>query len=137
MPPKSPKITESEARIQEASNAMDANPRLKASVAARRFGVAYRTLLRRREGVPPSNTRGGHNKKLNSVQDKALQDYVFMLYSCGTSATLETVHAAANRLLYYSTGNLDTKVSIRWTKAWIKRQSNLQTLTSNRYLQND
>ena len=45
-----------------------------------------------------------------------------MLYSCGTPANTEEVVLAANRLLYYSTGNPEETVSIRWTKAWIKRQ---------------
>ncbi|KIN04556.1 hypothetical protein OIDMADRAFT_17571 [Oidiodendron maius Zn] len=81
--------TEIEARIDAASAAMDANPSLKASVAAHH------------------NSRGGHNKKLNSVQDSALRDYIFMLYSCGTPANTEEVLLAANRLLYYSTGDPD------------------------------
>ena len=116
--------TEIEARIDAASAAMDANPNLKASVAARQFSAPYQTLLRRRAGMPPSNSRGGHNKKLNSVQDSALRDYIFMLYSRGTTANTEEVLLAANWLLYYSTGNPDKSVSIRWTKAWIKRQYN-------------
>ena len=131
MAPKHSKTTEIEARIQEASTAMNANPRLKASVAARQFNVPYRTLIRRRNGTPPSNTRGGRNKKLNSVQDKALIDYIYMLHNCGTPATYDTVFTAANRLLYYSAGDPDTKVSQRWAKAWIRRQSNhLQILRS-------
>ncbi|KIM96050.1 hypothetical protein OIDMADRAFT_20944 [Oidiodendron maius Zn] len=99
--------TEIEARIDAASAAMDANPSLKASVAARQFSAPYQSLLRRRAGMPPSNSRGGHNKKLNSVQDSALRDYIFMLYSCGTPANTEEVLLAANRLLYYSTGDPD------------------------------
>jgi hypothetical protein len=123
--------TEKETQIKGASAVMDANPRLKASVDAHLFGVPCRTLLRRRERVPPSNTRGGHNKKLNSVQDKALRDYIVMLHGCGTPATIETVRTATNRLLYYSTGDIRKNVSYRWTKAWIKRQDAYhQTLKS-------
>ena len=123
--------TEIEARITAAIAAMDANPRLKASVAARQFGVPYHLLLRRRAGVPPSSSRGGHNKKLNSVQDMALRDYICMLYHCGTPANTEVIVLAANRLLYYSTGDPKETVSIRWTKAWIKRNSDyIDTLKS-------
>lgn len=46
-----------------------------------------------------------------------------MLYSCRTLATLGTVHAAANRLLYYLTGDPDKKVLYRWTKAQTKRNA--------------
>ena len=64
--------TEIEANIAAASAAMDANPRLKASVAARQFSALYHLLLQRYTSVPPSNSRGGYNKKLNIVQDIAL-----------------------------------------------------------------
>ena len=105
--------TEIEARIDAASAAMDANPNLKASVAARQFSAPYQTLLRRRAGMPPSNSRGGHNKKLNSEQYLASQDYIFMLYSCRTPANTKEVLLAANRLLYYSTSDFEKAVSIR------------------------
>lgn len=121
--------TQIEARIAAASEAMDANPRLKASVAARQFNAPYQSLLRRRRGVPPSNTRGGHNKKLSTVQDQALRDYIYMLHGCGTSANMENIQIAANRLLFYSTGSLNNTVSRRWVKQWITRQHDyLKTL---------
>jgi DDE superfamily endonuclease/Tc5 transposase DNA-binding domain len=120
-----------EARVIAASTAMDADPFLKASVAARQFSAPYQRLLRRRAGVPPSSSRGGHNKKLDSIQDKALRDYIYLLYSCGTPPNKEAVCLAANRLLYYSTGDIKKTASIRWTKAWIKRNSEyLKTLKS-------
>jgi DDE superfamily endonuclease len=120
-----------EGRIAAASTAMDANPSLKATVAARQFDAPYYRLLRRRRGIPPSHTRGGHNKKLSTVQDQALRDYLVMLYNCGMSANQEAVRVAANRLLFYSTGDIIQTVSKRWTKAWIKRQSEyLKTLKS-------
>lgn len=93
---------EKEARIAAASTGMDANPLLKASLAARQLGAPYHTLLRRREGRPASNSQGGHNKKLSTVQDIALKDYIFMLHDCGTPANKEAVRIAANRLLFYN-----------------------------------
>jgi hypothetical protein len=116
------KSTEIEAKVAAASAAMDADPRLNAAKAARQFGAPYHRLLRRRKGVPPSHTRGGHNKKLSPIQDEALRDYIFMLYSCGTPANYDTVRLAANRLLYYDSSNPESAVSARWTKDWIKRQ---------------
>ena len=115
--------SEIESRIAAASAAMDANPRLKASVAARQFDAPYHRLRRRRQGMPPSSTRGGHNKKLSTVQDQALRDYIVMLYNCGMSANQEAVRTAANRLLFYSNGDATQTVSKRWTKEWTKRQS--------------
>ena len=78
--------SEIESKIAAASAAMDANPCLKASDAARQFNTLYYRLLRRRRGIPPSHTRGGHNKKLSTVQDQALRDYIVMLYDFGMSA---------------------------------------------------
>jgi hypothetical protein len=115
--------SEIESKITAASAAMDANPCLKASDAARQFNAPYYRLLRRRRGIPPSHTRGGHNKKLSTVQDQALRDYIVMLYDCGMSANRDAIRTAANRLLFYSTGDASKTVSTRWTKAWIKRQS--------------
>jgi hypothetical protein len=108
-----------EARVVAASTAMDADPFLKASVAARQFSTPDQRLLRRRAGVPPGSSRGGYNKKLDSIQDKALRDYSYLLYSCGTPPNKEAVCLAANRLLYYSTGDIKETASIRWTKAWM------------------
>jgi hypothetical protein len=77
---------------------MDANPFLKLSVAARDYIVPYRTLLQRRDGSKPSNSRGEYNKKPNSVQDQALRDYTVILYSCKIPANLETVLIVASFL---------------------------------------
>src|SRR5260370_16852649 len=46
-----------------------------------------------------------------------------MLYNCGMSANQEAVRTAANRLLFYSNGDMTQTVSKRWTKEWTKRQS--------------
>jgi len=102
-----------EAKIAEASAAMDANPRLRGVKAATQFGVSYDRLMARRRGRPNSSSRGGHNKKLNEVQSSALKEYILMLHACGTSANLETCRLAAGRLLYYETGDPNIQVSIR------------------------
>ena len=61
-----PKIDYAEAVVQKAMAAMDANPRLKGTTAAQQFGAPYDRLMARRRA---SNTRGGHNKKLDVPQD--------------------------------------------------------------------
>jgi hypothetical protein len=115
------KSSQIKARVIAASAAMDLDPFLKASVAARRFlgpnpnefPALVQRLRRYRAGVPPSSSRGGHNKKLNPIQDKALQDYIYLLYACGTLPNREAVRIAANRLLYYATGDIKDKASTR------------------------
>ena len=69
------------------------------------------------QGHPASNTRGGHNKKLNMPQDQALRDYLMMLTGASTEVNLAEVKNAVSRLLYYESGDLIKTVSWRWTKA--------------------
>ena len=96
-----PKIDYAEAAVQKAMAAMDANPRLKGTTAAQQFGAPYNRLIAHQRGRLVSNTRGGHNKKLNVPQDQALRDYLIMLAGAGTEANLAEVKNAASRLLYY------------------------------------
>ena len=91
--------------MQKAMAAMDANPRLKGTTAAQQFGASYDRLMAYQRGRPASNTRGGHNKKLDVPQDQALRDYLMMLAGAGTEANLAEVKNAASRLLYYELGN--------------------------------
>ena len=126
MPPKPSKIEEA---IAKASKAMDRDPKLKGTKAAVQYGAPYHQLMARRQGRPASNTRGGHNKKLSAPEDLALKDYIFMLYSAGTSANTNEIQTAASRLLYYVSGNAKASISRRWTKRWIIRNHNfLKTL---------
>jgi hypothetical protein len=102
-----PKDAELEARIAEASEALDRNPKLKVLKAARDFKVPYDRLRMRRKGRPPSSSRGGHNKKLCEPQDDALKSYLLLLHSCGTNGNLDHLILAANRVLFYS-GSAET-----------------------------
>ena len=83
--------TEIEANIAAASEAMDANPRLSATKAARQFSAPYQRLLARQKGRLYSATRGRTNKKLSTVQDSALKEYILILHGCGTSLNLDSV----------------------------------------------
>jgi hypothetical protein len=113
MPPKPLKIKEA---IAKASKAIDRDPKLKETKAAVQYGAPYHQLMARRRGRPASNTRGGHNKKLSAPEDSALKDYIFMLYSAGTSANTNETQTAASRLLYYVSGDTKASISCRWTK---------------------
>jgi len=79
--------------------------------------------LARRRGRPASHPRGGHDKKLTTPQDGALKEYILMLQYSGHGANLHEIRVAAGRLLYFTTGNSNSSVSVRWTKRWMTRQS--------------
>jgi hypothetical protein len=122
MPPPTPKRGPSEEiDIQKAINFLALNPHVPATDAATNFNVSYSKLRARKSGRQPSNSRGGHNKKLSSPQDHALQDYLLVLYHAGTPADLDHLVLASNRLLYYQ--GLEETVSRRWAKRWITRKS--------------
>jgi hypothetical protein len=120
MPPKPHEIEE---RIAKASRAMDDDPNLKGTKAAQRFGAPYDRLIARRRGRPPSYSRGGQNKKLSIPQDDALKEYILMLQYSGRGANIHEVRAAAGRLLFWASGDPDSSVSVRWTRAWMARQA--------------
>lgn len=63
MPTKGELIKEA---VTKASQAMDADPKLKGTAAAAKFIALYHRLMACRRGRPASNSRGGHNKKLSA-----------------------------------------------------------------------
>jgi hypothetical protein len=107
-----PKDDEIEKAIQAASEAMDRDPRLKAKDAAIQYGAHYRRLLNRRNGHPPSSSRGGHNKKLSEPEEEAIKSYLDMLYHMGKAANKSTLIQACNSILR-AQGSTDM-VSRRW-----------------------
>ena len=70
---------EIEERIAKASHAIDNDPYLRGTKAAKQFGAPYERLMARRHGRLPSHSRGGQNKKLSAPQDDALKEYILML----------------------------------------------------------
>jgi hypothetical protein len=108
MPPKTDSI---ETAIQNASAAIDADPALKGIHAAKQYNANCHQLMAQRRGRPPSSTRCGHNQKLQDPENHAVQDYLAMLHYAGTSANLEALVLAANRVLFYtsSTGTVSQK----------------------------
>ncbi len=59
-----PKANSIEIAIQNASAAIDADPTLQGTDAAKQYNAIYQRLMARRRGRPSSSTRGGHNQKL-------------------------------------------------------------------------
>ena len=73
-------VDHEESKVQEAIELMQANPKLKASQAARQSRCSYSRLTRRLRGVPPSKFRGGHNRKLSTPENEALKDHLIMCH---------------------------------------------------------
>ena len=114
-----PKADSIEIAIQNALAAMDADPTLKGTDAAKQYNAIYQRLMAWRRGRPSSSTRGGHNQKLQEPQNYAVQDYLTMLHYASTSANLEALVLAANRVLFYSSST--GTVSQKWAKQWMIR----------------
>ena len=59
-----PKDDSIEIAIQNASAAMDADPTLKGTDAAKQYNAIYKWLIARKRGHPSSSIRSSHNQKL-------------------------------------------------------------------------
>ena len=90
---------ERESNIAKAISFFQNTPGIKKSVAAAKFHVPYRLFKARLEGRPAQNTKGGHNKALNSDQEEVLRSYIDWLIYCGHQASLVHIRLAANSIL--------------------------------------
>jgi hypothetical protein len=114
-----------EERVQEAIRLLNVNPGWKIPRAAKEARAIERRVRDRIKGIPPSNTRGGHNKKLGEVEDDALKSHIEMCKATGRAANEEHILASANSILRCNGARdeegLLVTVSKRWVKRWIKR----------------
>lgn len=115
------RIDHEEEKVQAALALLQTNPHQTLAVVARKTRCSYKRLRGRLRGIPPSSTRGGHNKKLSIIEDNVLKDFLYMCYRLGHLPSIENVIAAANLILCAE--GRSTTVSRRWTKAWISRQA--------------
>ncbi len=69
-----------EEKVQLAIKLLAQNPSLKIAQAARTTRAPYNRLRGRLAGKPPSSSRGGHNKKLSTIEDNALKDYLLVAH---------------------------------------------------------
>jgi len=109
-----------ETKIEHAMALLQKHPEMKAAKAARKTRASYPRLIRRLKGVPPSNSRGGHNKKLAGPQTWALKDHLLMCHALGRSTAIDHIIASANSILRCD--GSDTTVSRRWAKRWLDRE---------------
>jgi hypothetical protein len=68
----SPNDKHEEDKVQKALALIRENPEIKIKEAARQTRAEYHRVLRRLKGIPRSSSRGGHNKKLNEPESRAL-----------------------------------------------------------------
>jgi hypothetical protein len=113
MPPEPHEIEE---RIAKASHVIDNDPYLRGTKAAKQFGALYEYLMARRCGRPPSYSQGRQNKKLSVLQDDTLKEYILILQYSGRRANIYEIRIAIGRLLFWSSGDSNSLVLIRWTK---------------------
>ena len=94
-----PKVDHKEEKVQATMALLRRKPHMKAAAAARQTRCSYERLRCQLKGVPPSSSCGGHNKKLGTVEDNVLKDYLFMCYNLGRSASVDNVVATGNSIL--------------------------------------
>jgi hypothetical protein len=85
-----------ESKVQDAIALIKQNPGLSVIEAAR---ASYWRLTRHLNGVPRSSSRGGHNKKLDEPESKALREYLLICHGMGRGANIDNTIAAANSIL--------------------------------------
>lgn len=110
---------EMEARMAKAIAHKRINPHIKTGKLAQLFVVKQKLLQRRLKGRPAQNTKGGHNKVLNSVQDEGLRGYIDYLIYLGHKATFMHIRLGANSILKES-GEART-VNTQWASRWFNR----------------
>ncbi len=119
-------IDHEEEKVQRAIQILSENPGMKIAKAARITRAPYDRLRGRLAGKLPSTSRGGHNKKLSTVEDDALKDYLYLLvaHQLGRPPNLTNIKASANSILRARCGwgQEPETVSRKWTKRWIVRQ---------------
>jgi hypothetical protein len=120
-----------EDKVQMALSLLKENPRMKITVACREARASYESVRRRVRGIPPSSSRGGHNKKLNGPENEALRDFLVMCTDMGKPCNINTAIAAANSILRCTGRTEECPVSRRWIKRWLRQNSQfLRTIRS-------
>ena len=100
-----------EQKVQAALQLLRKNPGITIADVARQTRAIYHRCTRRLKGIPASNTRGGHNVKMNWPQNQAIKDHLLFCYYIGRNAQLPYVIECANRLLTWD-GVLDSNSDI-------------------------
>jgi hypothetical protein len=82
-----------EKKVQDCLKLLQKHPEVTIADNARQSRASYQRVRCRLRGVPASNTRGGHNKKLNIPQEHALKDHLLFCHHIGRNAGMGDVIA--------------------------------------------
>ncbi|KAJ6038846.1 uncharacterized protein N7446_012658 [Penicillium canescens] len=93
---------ENELKIANALTAYHDRNEPKIKPLAREFGVSYQTLLGRIRGAGSASGRLATNKALDSVQEKALLDWIIFMDSCGAPPTALSIQHSADDIIHRS-----------------------------------
>lgn len=116
--------TDTEARIEQALEALKRDESPNITFYARQFKVNYERLRRRYQGGNSRSTRHPTNRKLDPAQEDALCDYINRMDHLYLPLTPRLVRTTANAILRLSyVGPLDTapRVSENWTSRFLER----------------
>ncbi|KAJ6050484.1 uncharacterized protein N7446_010593 [Penicillium canescens] len=93
---------ENELKIANALAAYHDRNEPKIKPLAREFDVSYQTLLGCIRGAGSASGRPATNKALDSVQDKALLDWIIFMDSCGAPPTALSIQQRADDIIHRS-----------------------------------
>jgi hypothetical protein len=123
-------ITQNEAQIVLAIQAMESNKKLSLGAAAKAYSVPYNTLKRRRNGIAPRADSIANSRNLDPLEEQVIVRRVLDLYEQGFSPGYDVVEDMAN-LLRATRGA--SRVGPRWASNFVRRQPELRTRWSRPY----
>ena len=113
-----------------ALSAMEKDPKLSARAAAALFGVRHEKLSRRKHGLKSRRDISANSRKLDTLEEEAIVQYILHLDSKGFPPRMSGVEDMANRLL--SKRNAP-HVGTRWAQRFVARQPALRTRFNQKY----
>ena len=122
--------TSKEGQIILALQALQKDKNLSVRAAAEIYGVARKTLGRRRDGKPARCDTTPKSKKLTRSEEEAIIRYVIELYERAFPPRLCGVENMANQLLRVRDA---PPVGQLWTHRFVKRQPELRTRWTRKY----
>jgi len=110
--------TSNEAKIILALQALEKDEKLSVRAVAKIYGVARKTLGRRRAGKPARRDSPANSRNLTDLEEQTIVQYVVELYTRAFPPRLGGVEDMANQLLYARDA---PPVGKRWAYNFVKR----------------
>ncbi len=119
-----------EAQLNLALKALEKDPKLRLSAAAKIYSVPYTTLYNRRVGRPSRRDIPANSRKLTDLEECTIIQYITELCTRIFPPRLRFMEDMANRLLRERDA---PPVGKLWAHNFVKRQPELQTRFSRKY----